>query len=274
MLRAMSTAARGLEGRHHGPVLPTNAPVRTERVARPGLELLLVLGVSLGQSAVWSIVSLADALTRAPLNQQTQTLNPQQSDRALFDLIEQLLSIAFPLVPVLLALYLMGPGVLRRIGLDGRRPGFDVGMGALLAVCIGVPGLGLYFGAVALNLNVNISTSGIGPQWYAVPVLILSALRAALQEEVIVVAFLADRLGLKGWRFGAILAASALLRGSYHLYQGFGGFVGNAIMGVVFVLVYRRWGRLAPLVVAHLILDVVSFVGYPLGKALLPALLP
>ena len=192
----------------------------------------------------------------------------------MFDLIEQLLSIAFPLVPVLLALYLMGPGVLRRIGLDGRRPGFDLGAGTLLALCIGVPGLALYFGAVALNLNVNIATSGIGPQWYAVPVLVLSALRAALQEEVIVVAFLADRLGMKGWRFAAVLATSALLRGSYHLYQGFGGFVGNAIMGVVFVLVYRRWGRVGPLVVAHLLLNVVSFVGYALLEQLAPGLLP
>ena len=246
----------------------------SSRPFRPGLELLLVLGVSLGQSAVYSVLSLADSLTRGPLNQQKQTLNPQQSDRAVFDLIEQLLAIAFPLVPVLLALYLMGPGVLRRIGLDRRRPGFDVGAGMLLAACIGLPGLALYFGAVALNLNLNVSTSGIGPQWYAVPVLVLSALRAALQEEVIVVAFLLDRLDAKGWRFWSVLLTSALLRGSYHLYQGFGGFVGNAIMGVVFVLVYRRWGRLGPLVVTHFVLDLVSFVGYDLLKQLAPGLLP
>jgi uncharacterized protein len=250
---------------------PAVAPLRP---TRPGLELLLVLGVSLGQSAVYSILSLADSLTRGPLNQQVQTLNPQQSDRAVFDLIEQVLAIAFPLVPVVLALYLMGPGVLRRIGLDLRRPGFDIGTGVALAACIGVPGLALYFGAVALNLNLNVATSGIGPQWYAVPVLVLSALRAALQEEVIVVAFLIDRLGMKGWRFWAVLLTSALLRGSYHLYQGFGGFVGNAIMGVVFVLVYKRWGRLGPLVVAHFILDFVSFVGYGFAKALFPHLLP
>ncbi|MBW4042080.1 MAG: CPBP family intramembrane metalloprotease [Acidobacteria bacterium] len=251
-------------------------PVRREfpGPARPGAELLLVLGVSLGQSAVYSIVSLADSLTRGPLNRQTQTLNPQQSTRVVFDLIEQLLAIAFPLVPVLLALYLMGPGVLRRIGLDLRKPGFDIGAGVLLAACIGVPGLALYVGAVALNLNLNVATSGIGPQWYAVPVLVLSALRAALQEEVIVVAFLIDRLSLKGWRFWAVLLTSALLRGSYHLYQGFGGFVGNAVMGVVFVLVYRRWGRLGPLVVAHFILDFVSFVGYDLARQLAPGLFP
>jgi membrane protease YdiL (CAAX protease family) len=79
---------------------------------------------------------------------------------------------------------------------------------------------------------------------------------------------------MKGWRFWAVLLTSALLRGSYHLYQGFGGFVGNAIMGVVFVLVYRRWGRLGPLVVAHFILDLVSFVGYDLLRQLAPGLLP
>jgi uncharacterized protein len=252
---------------------PPAAPAAL-RPARPGVEVLLVLGVSLGQSAVYSILSLADSLTRGPLNRQVQTLNPQQNDRAVFDLIEQLLAIAFPLVPVLLALYLMGPGVLRRTGLDLRRPGFDVGGGVLLAACIGVPGLALYFGAVALGLNLNVDTSGIGPQWYAVPVLVLSAARAAVQEEVIVVAFLVDRLGAKGWRPWVVLLTSALLRGSYHLYQGFGGFVGNAIMGVVFVLVYRRWGRLGPLLVAHFVLDLVSFVGYDVLKQLVPGLLP
>ena len=240
---------------------------------RPGIELLLVLGLSLGQSAVYSVVYLADSLSRGPLNEQTQTLNPSQNDRALFDLVEQLLSIAFPLVPVLLALYLLGPGSTHRIGLDPRRPRFDVGLGLLLAACIGIPGLGLYFGAVAVNLNVNVATSGIGPQWYAVPVLVLAALRAALQEEVIVVAFLVARLDEARWRGWAIVLGSALLRGSYHLYQGFGGFVGNAIMGVVFVLVYRRWGRVAPLVVAHFVLDLVSFVGYAVLQQVAPGLL-
>ena len=233
-----------------------------------------MLGVSLGQSAVYAVVSLADSLSRGPLNQQTQTLNPPQSDRAVFDLIEQLLGIGFALVPVLLALYLLGPGAVRRIGLDLRRPRFDLGGGALLALCIGVPGLALYFGAVAIGANSMISASGIAGAWYVVPVLVLSALRSALQEEVIVVAFLMRRLEDLRWGPRAVLAASALLRGSYHLYQGFGGFVGNAVMGVVFVLVYRRWGRVAPLVFAHFLLDLVSFVGYDLLRAVAPGLLP
>lgn len=242
------------------------------RPARPGVELLLVLGVSLGQSGVYAIVSLADSLSRGPLSGQTQTLNPSQSDRAVFDLIYQLLGIGFALVPVLLALYLLGPGVLRRSGLDRRRPGSDAGTGVLLAAVIGVPGLGLYFGAVALGLNAHIATSGIGGQWYAVPVLVLSAVRSAVQEEVIVVAFLVRRLDDLRWAPWAVLLTSALLRGSYHLYQGFGGFIGNAVMGVVFVLLYRRWGRVAPLIVAHSILDVVSFVGYDVLKSLVPGI--
>ena len=61
-----------------------------------------------------------------------------------------------------------------------------------------------------------------------------------------------------------IILVSAVIRGSYHLYQGFGGFVGNLIMGVIFGLIYLRFKRVAPLVVAHTLLDVAAFVGYAL----------
>jgi membrane protease YdiL (CAAX protease family) len=55
---------------------------------------------------------------------------------------------------------------------------------------------------------------------------------------------------------------SSVVRGSYHLYQGFGGFVGNLVMGLVFCRAYRRWGRVMPLVVAHGLIDTVTFVGW------------
>ena len=55
-----------------------------------------------------------------------------------------------------------------------------------------------------------------------------------------------------------------MVRGSYHLYQGVGGLVGNMAMGVVFVLLYRRWGRVRPLVAAHALIDTIAFVGYAL----------
>ncbi|MGH8828250.1 MAG: CPBP family intramembrane glutamic endopeptidase, partial [Jiangellaceae bacterium] len=58
----------------------------------------------------------------------------------------------------------------------------------------------------------------------------------------------------------------AALRGSYHLYQGVGMALGNVVMGVLFAWWFRRTGRVLPLVVAHTLLDVVSFVGYALLK--------
>lgn len=261
---------------------PTRLAAPTERVAsrapfRPGLELLLVLGLSLGASAVYSILSFLDDLTRGPLSGQSTTLNPRQNDRAVFDLIYQVLGNAFPLLPVVLALYLLATPMIsgaRRIGLDLRRPRFDLGLGVLLFAAIGIPGIGLYFAARALGVNLEVHTSGIGAEWYTIPVLILSAARAALQEEVIVVGFLFERMRDLRRRPWLILPTSALLRGSYHLYQGIGGFVGNLIMGFVFGLLYRRFGRVAPLVVAHFLLDFFSFVGLAVLQAVAPGLLP
>lgn len=236
--------------------------------ARRRTELLLVLGVSLGQSAIYSAVSLLAKLTRpGPLSEQTSALNVSRSPRPWFDLTYQLLEIFFALVLVALAYHLLSrdPGRPRLIlGLDLRRPWFDLGGGAALAAVIGLPGLALYFGARALGLNTEVSASGLPDLWWAWPVLVLAAVQNAVLEEVIVVGYLITRLRQLRWSIPAVIAASALLRGSYHLYQGFGGFVGNAIMGVVFALVYLRWRRVGPLIVAHTLLDVVAFVGYQL----------
>ena len=62
----------------------------------------------------------------------------------------------------------------------------------------------------------------------------------------------------------ASLAASAILRGGYHLYQGFGGGLGNLVMGVVYGRFFQVTGRVWPLVIAHAVIDVVAFVGYAL----------
>ena len=55
-----------------------------------------------------------------------------------------------------------------------------------------------------------------------------------------------------------------MIRGSYHLYQGAGAFLGNAVMGLIFGYLYRRWGRVMPLLIAHFLIDAVTFVGYAL----------
>jgi membrane protease YdiL (CAAX protease family) len=236
-------------------------------------EIAIVLGGSLGSSAVYAVIDLAGKLTAGPpLARQTATLNRPASPRPYLDLSYQLAGIVFTLVPVALVLFLLteaGASAVRRLGLDLRRPGRDLLTGAALAALIGLPGLGLYVVGRQLGITADVVPSALSPYWWTVPILILQAAKNALVEEVVVVGYLVTRLrglGLPTW---ATLAASAVLRGSYHLYQGFGPFIGNAVMGVVFAEWFRRRGRVMPLVIAHTLLDVVAFVGYQLlGKAL------
>ncbi|MEO3756134.1 type II CAAX endopeptidase family protein [Streptomyces sp. B6B3] len=236
-------------------------------------ELLLVLGLSLGASGVAALISFTGSLTRpGGLADQSATLNGSNAPgRPWLDLAWQLFGITTALVPVLLVAHLLlreraelaGPGM-RGIGFDLRRPGFDLGWGAVVAAGIGGSGLLLYLGAHAAGANVTVVPESLPDVWWKIPVLILSAVQNAVVEEVIVVGYLLRRLTQLGWGPVGVLLGSSLLRGSYHLYQGIGGFFGNVAMGVIFVWLYRRWGRVMPLVVAHALIDVVAFVGYAL----------
>jgi membrane protease YdiL (CAAX protease family) len=109
-----------------------------------------------------------------------------------------------------------------------------------------------------------VQASGLTDNWWTIPVLILSAAENAVLEEVVMIGYLFTRLRQLGWNVFAIIALSAVIRGSYHLYQGIGGFIGNLIMGVIFGLIYVRWRRVGPLIVAHTLLDITAFVGYAL----------
>lgn len=267
------------------PRLPAPAVPAEPAVAAPGTppvsdrawrrrltaEVWIVLGLSLGKSGVYALVNIVARLTAdTPLAQQQATLNASRSERPYLDLVYQLLSIGFALVPVALALYLLsanGRSAVRRIGLDRARPGRDVAVGVGLAALIGLPGLGLYVAGRALGITVEVQAEALNAAWWTVPVLVLAALQNALLEEVVVVGYLMERLRELRWRTPAIVVTSALLRGSYHLYQGIGPFIGNVVMGLVFAEYYRRRRRTFPLVVAHTVLDVVAFVGYALVPA-------
>nr|WP_070428391.1 CPBP family intramembrane glutamic endopeptidase [Brevibacterium sp. HMSC22B09] len=271
-------------------------------------EVLLVAGVSLGQSAVYAVVRLADMLTRAPLKDSTAGLNHSQSTREVFDLVYQLLGIGFTLVPVALALYLMwldGQGsVLERLGLgrgvgrggSGRGgAGPDAGCGAGpdagcdargggtasdgvlrdgarraawgdawravgLFVLIGAGTLVVYAAGRALGVTAQISTNNLNAAWWTVPVLLLQAVKNGVLEEVLLLGFFWDRLEKLRWSPWAIIVGLAVFRGSYHLYQGFGPFVGNVLMGLIFGWLYMRRRRVMPFVGAHFLLDAVGFL--------------
>ena len=100
--------------------------------------------------------------------------------------------------------------------------------------------------------------------------LLSSAAAAALLEEVIVLGYLVTRLRQLSWSPFAAVAASALLRGAYHLYQGWGGFAGNLAMGVLFGVAFLRLRRTWPFVVAHFLLDASAGIGFLLFRHHLP----
>jgi membrane protease YdiL (CAAX protease family) len=256
------------------PVAVPNAAVPDGGRPRLTAEVWIVLGLSLGQSAVYSVIDLVAKLTQGPLARQTATLNQSVSPRPYVDLTYQLAGIVFTVVPVALALWLLAGDrtatpVARRLGLDRTRPLADLGTGALLAAVIGLPGIALYLVGHALGITARVVPEALNAYWWTVPVLVLQAVKNAVLEEVVVVGYFLTRLRQLGLGARAATALSAVLRGSYHLYQGFGPFLGNAVMGVVFAEWFRRRGRVMPLIVAHTILDTVSFVGYDLLKGVL-----
>ena len=237
------------------------------------IELAIVFALSLGASAVYSIVALIAKLTaKSGLAGQTTLINGALADREWLDLTYQLLSVVFGLAPVALVLYLLWQSTgqpFKSIGFTLDSPGSWISRGFMLAAAIGIPGLGLYVVSRMLGWSSKIVPAELPSYWWAIPILLMAAVRAALLEEVLVVGYLFDRLNRLGVPQKFHILISASLRGGYHLYQGFGGFIGNLVMGLVFGWAYKKWGRVMPLVFAHFILDAITFVGYAIiGKSL------
>ncbi len=239
-------------------------------------EIGIVLALSIGRYAVYSVLALVQALTREePLGSQTTPINPGANAQQFWDVLYQFLAHFFALAPIALAIYLLwepGRNAFRAIGLDFRRFGRDIGGGVLLVLIVGIPGLGLYALGRALGITVHVNAAPLDPSWWTVPLLLMAALRAGLTEEVIMIGYLFDRLRRLGWGWWTIILSTAALRGVYHAYQGIGPIIGNFAMGVLFGWVYTRTRRVMPLVIAHVLIDVIAFVGYPLAVAWWPAL--
>lgn len=213
----------------------------------------MVAGLSLAQSGVYAIVRLLDLLSRAPLSEAQANLNTSTNERPWFDLTYQLLGIGFALVPVALVLLLLSrdrvlsggasiPPVLRRLGVAGGRAAWrDLGRGSLLFLVIGVGTLGIYAAGRGLGLTAQINTDNLADHWWTVPVLVLAAVKNGLLEEVLLMGYFRIRLHALGWSPWTVIVVLAILRGSYHLYQGVGPFIGNVAMGLIFGWCALRW---------------------------------
>jgi membrane protease YdiL (CAAX protease family) len=247
-------------GQRPAPPAPPPGPERRVLVR----EVWLVLALSLGASAAYAVLDFARDLARAPLHRQVAVLAaPVAPGQPNFDLAYQLLGIAVTLVPVALVAHLLalrGESV-RDLGIDASRPAPDAATGAAIAAVVGGAGLGLYVLAYRLGIDVRVVPSSLPAVWWRIPVLLLDAVQNGVLEEVIVCAYLLHRLRQLGFGDSKALVLSALLRGSYHLYQGVGGFLGNAAMGALFGRYFQRRGRAMPLIVAHALIDAAAFVG-------------
>jgi uncharacterized protein len=250
-----------------GPVM-TSSPEPADPTRHRGLEVLAVLGVSLGLSGIYALLSFlrAELTVKGGISATTATVaSGAQTSLVWLDLAYDAAGLLQGLMPVLLVLVLLSrdPGAAGfGIGLFRRPARRDLLQGAGFAALIGIPGLVLVWAAHRLGVSANLAVVDVPDTWYRVPLLLLQAAQNGALEEIVVVGYLLTRLRQMGWSNGAALGASAVLRGSYHLYQGLGGFAGNLVMGLIFAWWFQRTRRVLPLVVAHFLLDVFAFVGY------------
>jgi membrane protease YdiL (CAAX protease family) len=241
------------------PPATPGAPLPSRTLAE---EIVVVLSLSLVPSAIDALISLLSA----PLKGVSVALYPN------VNLALQVSGIVFAAAPVWLVFHLVrrsgdGPG---RFGLDTATLRGDLPRGVVLGLVVAAVGLGVYLGSVALGVNRFVDPAPPLGHWWTVPVLLLGALQAGLLEEVVVVGYLITRLRQLSLTPVAAVVLSALLRASYHLYQGWGGFAGNLALGLFFGWVFVRRGRTWPLVTAHFLIDALAGIGYILFHTHLP----
>lgn len=218
-------------------------------------EILIVLAITFGMSGLRSILRLIDdLLAPVALNDQQVALNASMANSAWLDLALQLCSAGVLFSWGALAIYLLGE---RFRWIKPK----DLAWGAGLAALIGIPGLIFYASAVHLGLSKQVVPTTL-ETWWEIPVLLIWSAANAFGEEIVVVMWFFTRLRQLKWSVPAVIVASSVLRGSYHLYQGVSAGFGNIIMGVVFAYFYHRTGKIWPLVIAHFLIDAVAFVGY------------
>lgn len=220
---------------------------------RLSIEVALVLTITFGMSGVRAGLKLIDAaLSPTPLNHQRTVLNDAASSLSWLDIALQLASAATLMAWGGLALFLLGSSL--------SRPRWrDWAWGAGLAALIGIPGLVLYVVSLQLGLTKEVIPA---TDTAKVPLLLVWSAANAFAEETVVVMWLVTRLKQLRLPVWGAIAASAVLRGTYHLYQGFSAGLGNIAMGVVFAYFYHRTGKVWPLILAHFLIDAVAYLGY------------
>ncbi len=176
-----------------------------------------------------------------------------------------LLAVLLPLSAAALVLYLIsqpgGDGGPTAIGLGGRKLRADLALVLpVFLLCDLVPIAGGGVLLHALGVRGPSPSTGALPAYYDVVYVAMAAV-AGVVEELVVLGYLVTRLEQIGLRPIWVVVIAVSVRGSYHLYYGW-GVLPILLWATVSVLVYRRFRRLAPFVIVHILWDVgLFFVG-------------
>lgn len=248
---------------------PPATPVPAKQRRRVVAELLIVLAVFPLQYSITAVVVLvSDLLGNGSGRRTTPIIKGHAAASFPFDL----LLILLPLAAAALVWYLLsvpglfgnesqakGEGGLRAIGLDKTNLRGDLAL--VIAVFVFCELIPIYGGALVLHgLHVHSIAPGTGgvPKYYVV-LNVLDGFTAGIVEEIVVLGFLVRRLeqlNLPSW---AVVVIAVAVRGSYHLYYGW-GVLPILLWATVTVILYRRWRRLAPFIIVHMLWDSSLFI--------------
>lgn len=235
------------------------------------IEVCIVLFLSLGKSAWYSVLKLVEFYTRPDAgnlaDQKVSMTGVFSYDRVWLDWLLHLSDFVFTLGPVALVAWLLynSRTPVQQVWFRARDRSriflaSDLGRAVAMATLVGTLGIGLYLASNAFGFAATITAGDPEQNLRYWVFMLVDSLETSILEECVVVGYFLVRLRQLGVGPGRALVGAAAFRGSYHLYQGPWGLVGNFFMGLAFGYLYARWGRVTPLIVAHFIMDGVAFM--------------
>jgi membrane protease YdiL (CAAX protease family) len=109
---------------------------------------------------------------------------------------------------------------------------------------------------VLRRIIVSPNTAGLLAGQIALPIIIISSIITGIFEELMEVGYIikvTEKYGM--W---TAVFISALIRTVLHVYQGAAGMACVFVIGVIFGLVYWKLRQLWPLIVAHILIDIIG----------------
>jgi membrane protease YdiL (CAAX protease family) len=225
------------------------------------IELLVVLAIFPLPYVLSALQDLTGSLLGEGPGQRIPTIFPGHV-AAGFPFV--VLLVLLPLAAAAIVLYLLslpgGDGGPKAIGLDRKHVRADLALLLpvfLLCDLIPIAGGGILLSALGVH-GVNPSLGHL-PGYYDLAYVAMAVV-AGIVEEIVVLGYLVRRLEQLGLRPFWVVVIAVVVRGSYHLYYGW-DVLPILAWATVTVLLYRRYRRLAPFIIVHVLWDAGLFLG-------------